>query len=126
MPAFEADTLSEAVYAATQRFHRPIEYKQPLFFKKLDKPREKYPFFNRALGGNVLLVGEGNFSFALSLASAAKPIQHSFVATSPRSLGRSSNETQTNAREIQRLGGTVKTGVDSTSLSRYFPRAKFD
>ena len=76
--------------------------------------------------GDVLLVGEGNLSFAKSLLSMpASQITHMVATTyeKPRML---SGETVMHAQALQRCGAYVMHGVDATKLNEALPREKFD
>lgn len=76
--------------------------------------------------GDVLLVGEGNLSFAKSLLSIpASQITHMTATTyeKPRML---SDETVMHAQVLQRCGVNVMHGVDATKLNEALPREKFD
>ena len=73
----------------------------------------------------TLIVGDGNFSFAASLARKLSHAPKRFVATSLDSgealLAKYGNQAGRNVDEILRTGCTVMHGVDATLLSASFP-----
>lgn len=126
MPEFHADSLTGAIHLATHCFRYSPALEKSLDFKKIEKQRQRYPFVERVRQRDVLLVGEGNFSFALSLVKRATPLKHRVYATSFTSVAKAPTRTRQNAEEIKRFGGQVQTGIDATKLSQYFSSKTFD
>jgi Domain of unknown function (DUF2431) len=80
MYEFRAGSLTEAV-RLTIGNGRLAESGSPQS-KKLAKCREHYPFGTKVAAGPALLIGEGNFSFALSLARLRTAHANALTATS--------------------------------------------
>lgn len=126
MPEFRGATLQEVVHRATTGFRAPRGAEADLLFKKLDKSDRRYPFVRQARRGDMLLVGEGNFSFALSLARSAAPLRHRLVATTIEAEAALTEDAETNAHELVALGAEVGTRIDATRLSEHFSGPTFD
>lgn len=126
MTEFRGNTLAQAVHLATHQYAHSSRLEHKLLFKKIDKQSRRFPFIERVKAGNTLCVGEGNFSFALSIAKRAKPKQSQFCATSLEPMSLMSHQTKKNIRALEQLGGQIKTGIDATRLSQYFSGKKFD
>ncbi|KAF5943500.1 hypothetical protein HYC85_017577 [Camellia sinensis] len=70
----------------------------------------------------ILLVGEGDFSFSLSLAKAFSSARN-IVSTSldaHKDLEKKYNKGTWNVRELEEMGGLVLCGVDATKMSQHF------
>ncbi|WOH16258.1 hypothetical protein DCAR_0935808 [Daucus carota subsp. sativus] len=70
----------------------------------------------------ILLVGEGNYSFAVSLAKAFRSA-HNIVATSLDSLGdlgKKYSDAVANVRELEEMGGLVLSGLDATQMKDHY------
>lgn len=74
----------------------------------------------------VLLVGEGNLSFARSLLNLPQTGVTRITATVFEKERNLSDETIKNAQAIIHNGGEVLYGVDATRLDKSFARQKFD
>ncbi len=97
-------------------FINSFEYKSLL--KEID-------FIKEASKGNILFVGEGNFSFSLSIAS--KSLNRSFfIASAFESKKEVSEEVKDNANKLLNLGVKVLFEVNGEKLESYFKTIKFD
>ena len=83
------------------------------------------PFGLEVAAGLALLVGEGNFSFALSLARLRAVEPSGLTATSYEPEEALSETAYDNAQKLIRLGARVRTGIDGTRLSDTFPQKHF-
>lgn len=84
----------------------------------------KFEFISHINKGSTLLVGEGNLSFAFSLAAKAlKP--YNIVATTYESSYNLDCLVRENSRKLEILGAKVLHEVDATKLSLYFGSQKF-
>ncbi|XP_059353099.1 uncharacterized protein LOC132088367 [Daphnia carinata] len=84
-------------------------------------------------GKQVLLVGEGNFSFTISLLTkiadtTKSPSRAKIIASCFQNYRKLSNTTKENARLACNLGAEVWFGIDATSLHQHerFENEKFD
>lgn len=112
-------TLLDAVHKAT-RPNAPS-----LGQKKLKMVPVHYDFAARARLGQMLFVGEGNFSFSLSLARMRGVSAPSLTATSYEAEEDLGDTAHAHAAALLKLGVQVKTGVDATDLSRSFGQRQF-
>ena len=78
---------------------------------------EPFDFVGWADHGPALLVGEGNLSFALSLARRMKRPRRSLVATTFEPERKLSVVARFNAKRLRDLGVSVLHGIDATKLS---------
>jgi len=76
--------------------------------------------------GRTLLVGEGNFSFALSLAKKSQISATKLVATTFEKRRNLSEEATTNVAKLKLKGTMVLYDVDATKLSAVFGSWLFD
>lgn len=125
MSEFRGNTLAQAVHLATRHYAHSRGLEHKLVFKKIDKQLRKFPFIERSKMGKTLFVGEGNFSFALSIAKRVTPVRGQFCATSLEPMSLTSHQTKKNIRALEQLGGQVKTGIDATRLSQHFYGRRF-
>ncbi len=83
-------------------------------------------FISQIQQGDTLFVGEGNLSFALSIAKMTGITASNLVATTYEETSDLSEEAQQNAEFLKRSGASVMNSIDATKLDRYFPYHKFD
>lgn len=76
--------------------------------------------------GNVLLVGEGNLSFAKSIASSSLFGISAMTASTYESERSLSEEGKSNADALKRMGVTVMHNVDATRLENELKPTQFD
>lgn len=76
--------------------------------------------------GRTLLVGEGNLSFALSLAEMPGIMPSKLIATTFENKEELSPDAITNAEALRRMGVTVLHGVDASNLTSVFGLWRFD
>jgi len=83
-----------------------------------DSPTEilRVDDFNPSEGNKILLVGEANFSFSLSLANTLA-LQNRMVATSYDSENTKYKDKDNNIKEHKKLGSIIEYNVDATSTS---------
>ena len=96
-----------------------LEWKAP----PPDEARTASPFdfASRSALGPLLLVGEGNLSFARSLAEQAK-VRTSIIASTHEAERVLSEETKRNAAMLRGLGARGMQGIDATRLEQRFRR----
>jgi hypothetical protein len=92
-----------------------------LLFKSISK----FPFIERLSKGDTLLVGEGNFSFCLSLVTKITNPEK-IIATTIEKDHQISEETEINIKYLKKLGTKIYFEVDATSLNDFFKENKFD
>lgn len=83
-------------------------------------------FISQIQRGNTLFVGEGNLSFALSVAKVPGISASKLVATTYEKNSNLSEEAQQNAKVLKQSGASVLNDIDATKLSQYFTQQKFD
>lgn len=76
--------------------------------------------------GDILLVGEGNLSFAKSLIRQPISQINYMVATTYETKKNTSDEAQENASDLQQLGANVIYGVDGTKLEKSIRPHEFE
>ncbi len=74
----------------------------------------------------LLLVGEGNFSFALNLAKKDDINPVNIRATTNKSENYLSDFTKNNIIELSRSGSLIEFNIDATNLKKHYPYEKFD
>jgi hypothetical protein len=116
---FRGATLYDAVRSAT----RPTA--SLLGQKKLNKLPSHYDFAARAQFGQMLFVGEGNFSFSLSIARERGVSAQALISTCYEAEEDLGDAAYSNAAALLKLGVQVKTGVDATELSSSFGKRQF-
>lgn len=87
--------------------------------------RVPFDFVSAANDGPVLLVGEGNLSFAFSLALKMGSNATMLRATTCESRRNLSCIAQRNAHQLNKLGVGVLHGVDASRLEERFPVTRF-
>ena len=117
MYEFRGATLQEAV-------HKALRY-PALSTKKLAKVAAKFDFTACLRMGNVLFVGEGNLSFALTMSCKPRVPTSSILATVYEAEQDLTDTAYNNARKLLKLGCSVKTGVDATRLSDTIGKRQF-
>lgn len=91
----------------------------------LGKKRTPFDFGGAADKGRMLLVGEGNFSFSLSLVLQTPRSARNVHATAFEKLSEVSDKTLETSRELAKLGAVVAFDVDGTKLDQKFPSGFF-
>jgi len=86
---------------------------------------QPFDFAGWAGNGRALLVGEGNLSFARSLARRMKRPCRSLIATTFENELSLSEAATSNAARLRELGVAVLHGIDATKLSDHFGRMHF-
>ena len=99
--------------------HNGTEYIQTL-------KQGQYDLVDHIASGRTLLVGEGNLSFARSLARKRRVDLKNLVVTTYEAEANLSQAALKNAKALRDRGATVLHGVDATDLRATFGQAKFD
>lgn len=102
--SFSADSFSESNYALDA------------LLLLLEAKRRTFDFAGRTRRGSVLLVGEGDLSFALALACAPRSRATNIVATTFESANQVSESASRNACELRKRGAKVLHGIDACRL----------
>lgn len=92
----------------------------------LKRSSKSFDFISAVAKGKTLFVGEGNLSFALSIAKKLQVSSQNMIATVFESKRVISDITRDNAEELERLGINVIFSVDATKLSGIFGIRRFD
>ena len=98
---------------ATGRMIAPAVKKTSLFISQIQR-------------GSTLFVGEGNLSFALSIAKAPGISASKLVVTTYEKDSDLSKEAQQNSKILKQSGACVLNGIDAKKLDQYFTHQKFD
>lgn len=85
-----------------------------------------FDFVDAVAQGRTLFVGEGNLSFALSLAKMQKVFANRLVATTFENLDEMSADAIANAAALRSEGATILNGVDAAYLSAALGSWQFD
>ena len=93
--------------------------------KSADKPKHIFDFINAVAQGRTLFVGEGNFSFYLSIAKQIRN-PYSIVATTNEAQNEFSDLTRQNINSLQRLGVRVFQKTDATKIHNDFAGQTFN
>ncbi|MCK6417540.1 MAG: DUF2431 domain-containing protein [Alphaproteobacteria bacterium] len=83
-------------------------------------------FISQIQQGKTLFVGEGNLSFALSIAKIPEINTSSLIVTTYEKTSDLSEEAQQNSETLKQSAASVINEIDATKLDRYFPYQKFD
>ncbi len=86
----------------------------------------KIDFVSEVRLGKTLLVGEGNFSFALSLVENYSIVPENITATVFEAENEVSELTILNAEDLANYGANILFEVDATNLEYTFENKKFD
>ncbi len=109
--------------------HVPEELQEILSYKftapTLYYKSSSFDFVDAISNGTMLLVGEDNLSFSLSLAQDSRVRPYWLTATTYQSEGELTELTKDNADGLKALGVSVLYGVDATKLHRHFGSAIF-
>ncbi|VTU01421.1 na-ca exchanger integrin-beta4 : Outer membrane adhesin like proteiin OS=Anabaena cylindrica (strain ATCC 27899 / PCC 7122) GN=Anacy_4636 PE=4 SV=1: Cna_B: PKD: Calx-beta: Calx-beta: PT-HINT: DUF2431 [Gemmataceae bacterium] len=84
-----------------------------------------YDIVSEAAKGTTLLVGEGNLSFSVSLASKPGVDPHNLTPTTYEDEAAAPDGADRNAATLVHLGAKVKFDVDATNLAASYGGAKF-
>lgn len=117
MYEFRGATLKDAV-------HQALRY-PALSTKTLAKVAAKFDFTARMRMGSVLFVGEGNLSFALTMSRKPRVPTSSILATVYEAEEDLTDTAYGNARQLLKIGCSVKTGVDATQLANTIGKRQF-
>ncbi|MDZ8239998.1 MAG: DUF2431 domain-containing protein [Nostoc sp. ChiQUE01a] len=127
----ELDTI-EAIRDPDQKAARATEFEEKLSAIKDESPRtlKAQDVLPTASGKKILLLGEGDFSFSLSLAKQVEPPQQpgNIVATSYESqarVGELYSSGQQNISDLKNQGVEVKHEVDATDIKLTLGEQKF-
>ncbi len=96
-----------------------------LELKRVLDSRTPFNYVQAVKTGSVLLVGEGNMSFSLSLARLSGSAAHNMTSTFLEVPLVQHALMRENAKKLRSLGVTIRAGIDATQLSTYFGRQKF-
>ncbi len=96
-----------------------------LQLKQLLDVARPFDYLSSIERGKILLVGEGNLSFAASLASRAGRLASKIVATTFEAETEWQTQTADNAKRLRRYGAVVRGAVDATKLEEVFSKADF-
>ena len=91
----------------------------------LKQVRKLFDLVGHIAGGRVLLVGEGNLSFSLSLTRKQRLHGQNLTATTFETASQLSKQGLINAEKLKAAGVTVGHGIDASKLHQYFGR-QFD
>lgn len=92
--------------------------------KSADKPKQTFDFINAVANGRTLFVGEGNFSFCLSIAKQIKNPSN-IIATTNEAQNEFSDLTKQNINSLQRLGVKLFCKTDATEIHKDFAGQTF-
>lgn len=100
--------------------------KASLALKRALDSTSPFNFVNEVKRGSVLLVGEGNLTFSLSLSNLAAARSPDLICTTFEPEADYSEVTAANAARLRRKGIRVISNIDATSLTKWFARKSFD
>jgi 25S rRNA (uracil2634-N3)-methyltransferase len=86
----------------------------------------RFDFVGQVAKGRTLLVGEGNLSFALSLARKQRINPANLTATTFERASDLAPEAKANTEKLRLLGATVLHGVDAAEIADIFSGRRFE
>lgn len=95
-------------------------------FYLLKQTQKRFDFVGHVAGGKLLLVGEGNLSFALSLTNKKRITPSHITACTFEKAAELSDVAIDNASKLRVAGATVLHGIDATKLHLTTGSAAFD
>lgn len=95
-------------------------------FYLLKQTRKPFDFVGHIAGGNILLVGEGNLSFALSLTKKNRINPANITASTFEKESELSDAAIENASKLRAAGVTVRHGINAAKLHLTTGNAAFD
>lgn len=108
-------------------------WEQAIQFKQVDEhltwllyKSTTFDFVEQVAKGTVLLVGEGNLSFALSLTQKQRIKPANMIATTFEKEDDLSTEAEANAEKLKARGAFVQHGVNSGKIAGIFAARQFD
>ena len=92
--------------------------------KSIDKPKQTFNFINAIANSRTLFVGEGNFSFCLSIARQIRNPSN-IIATTNEAQNEFADLTKQNINSLQRLGVKLFQKTDATQIHKNFAGQTF-
>lgn len=119
----EISLLRHDIDRLTQLNHK-LKYHTDLLNLGIELKSAKF-FLDQIQSGKILLVGEGNLSFARCLIEKHRIYPHNMSATTYESETELSEQAKTNAAFLEKSGAFVLHNVDAGHLHRVFTGEKF-
>lgn len=91
----------------------------------INKSEKTFNFINAVANGRTLFIGEGNFSFCLSIAKQIRN-PYNIVATTNEAQSEFLDLTKQNINSLQKLGVNVFCKTDATAIHKDFAGQTFD
>jgi hypothetical protein len=95
-------------------------------FYLLKQTRKPFDFVRQIAGGNILLVGEGNLSFALSLTKKNRINPSHITASTFEKASELSEAAVENSSKLRAAGATVLHGIDAAKILLAIRNRAFD
>jgi hypothetical protein len=111
----------EKAYCSQIKELRALDHQLDMLYKSITK----YDLVSKIKEGHALLVGEGNFSFTISLIKKLQVLPNNISSTYER-YSELSEYTEFNARVLKQAGIKVLHGLDATKLHKNFYSNAFD